>query len=95
MTEEGSVCWRAGRAGRRMEMRIVLAWAVVVLGGKPRAAPADWRFAKATFCEFSLLSDPQEKKEMANVTMLTLVALSRHMGMRLREAHGDTTHLDV
>lgn len=38
---EGSVIWRFGRVGRRMEVRIVLAWEVVVLAGKHGAAPPE------------------------------------------------------
>lgn len=50
------VCVGELGVGRRMEMKIVLAWEVVVLAGKHRAAPPD-----QSFCESSLLSGPQGK----------------------------------
>lgn len=71
-TKEGSVCWRAGRVGRRMERRIVLAW--VANTGQLLHTRG---LAKATFGESSLLSGPQGKKEVASVTVLTLMSLPR------------------
>lgn len=73
-------------------MRTVLAWEVVQLlqrGG----------LAKATFCECSLPSAPQVKNAVAGVHCPGTggtpqdVWESLPWGTRLREAHGDTTHL--